>query len=83
MKSMARGFESKSVQSQWQDAEMRADERRDRPSRDEMELNKRRESLELQRRRVQHDLESAHNERYREQLRAALQHLDDELARLG
>lgn len=80
---MARGFESKSVQSQWQDAEMRADERRDRPSRDELEQEKRRESLLLQRRRVQHDLESAHNERYREQLRAALQHLDNELARLA
>ncbi len=81
---MARGFESKSVESQRQDAEAKADERRvGRPSRDDLEMKKRRESLELQRRRVQNDLESAHNERYRDQLRAALKHLDDELARLG
>ena len=80
---MARGFESKSVQSQWQDAEMRADERHDRPSRDELELKQRRESLETQRRRVERDLENAHNERYREQLRAALKHLDDEISRLS
>ena len=80
---MARGFESKSVQSQWQDAEAKSEERRDGRSRDELELQRRRESLETQRRRIQHDIETAHSEHYREQLRAALKHLDDELARLA
>ncbi len=78
---MARGFESKSVQSQWQDAE---DEReaRKRPGqedRESIERRKHRESLELSRRRIARELAETKSDRRREQLQAALAHLDGEL----
>jgi hypothetical protein len=81
---MARGFESKSVESNRQDAE---DEReaRGRGKRldiHEIERQQKREGLELSRRRIVNELESATNERRRESLRAALAHLDRELAKL-
>jgi len=80
---MARGFESKSVQEQWQDAEAAADQRKKRrKSPEEMEREKKREGIELSRRRIASELEAATNERRREQLRAALAHLDGELAKL-
>ena len=78
---MARGFESKSVQSQWQDAEADADARKrgGREDRDQVERRKHRESLELSRRRVERELAETSSDRRREQLRAALAHLDGEL----
>jgi len=81
---MARGFESKSVESNRQDAE---DERasRGRGKRldiHEIERQQKREGLELSRRRIVNEIESATNERRRESLRAALAHLDGELAKL-
>jgi hypothetical protein len=81
---MARGFESKSVQEQWQDAEAAADQRRKpKKSAEQVDREKKREGLELSRRRILHELEAATNERRREQLRAALAHLDGELAKLA
>ena len=81
---MARGFESKSVQEQWQDAEAAQDMRKKpKKSAEQIEQDKKRESLEMSRRRIVHELESTANERRREQLRAALAHLDGELAKLG
>ena len=82
---MARGFESKSVESNRQDAE---DERALRKSGKrldvhEIERRQKREGLELSRRRIVHELESATNERRRESLRAALAHLDSELSKIG
>ena len=78
---MARGFESKSVQSQWQDAEVeRAARKRKRPEdRETMERRKHRESIELSRRRVERELAETRSDRRREQLQAALAHLDGEL----
>lgn len=80
---MARGFESKSVQEQWQDAEARA-EMKSKPKREaeEIERDKKRESLELSRRRVMHDLETTTSETRKGSLRAALTHLEAELAKL-
>jgi len=81
---MARGFESKSVESHRQDV---ADER-DARSRNkrldihEIERQQKREGLELSRRRIVHELEATPNDRRRESLRAALAHLDAELAKL-
>ena len=81
---MARGFESKSVQEQWQDAEAAAEQRKKpRKSAEQIEREKKREGFELSRRRIAHELESASSERRREQLRAALAHLDQELAKLS
>ena len=81
---MARGFESKSVQEQWQDAEAAADLRKKKKeSPEEMELEKKREGVQLSRRRILHEIEATTNDRRREQLRAALAHLDEELAKIG
>jgi hypothetical protein len=78
---MARGWESKSVEAQIELRESR------RPAARGAALNaleaervKKRESLLLSRTRVVHDLETAHNPRYREILSAALKHLDDKLS---
>jgi hypothetical protein len=81
---MARGFESKSVQEQWLDAEAARDARKKpKKSAEQIEMDKKREGLEMSRRRIAHELEATSNERRREQLRAALAHLDGELAKLG
>ena len=80
---MARGWESKSVESQ-QDAaeERRALEQREKLPPEEVERRQKRESLLLSRARVIHDLENATSPRYRETLQAALAHLDAKLAEL-
>jgi len=81
---MARGFESKAVESNRQDAEdARASRKGERIDIHEIERRQRREGLELSRRRIVHELESTTNERRRESLRAALAHLDSELAKIG
>jgi hypothetical protein len=78
---MARGWESKSVEAQIELAESRRPaKRRPAVSVIEAERIKKRESLLLSRTRVVHDLETAHNPRYREILLAALKHLDDKLS---
>jgi hypothetical protein len=77
---MARGWESKSIESQIEEFE------RSKPpvgkSPDELRREQQRESIELSRKRVLHDLETATHDRYREQLQAALRHLDSQLAAL-
>jgi len=50
---------------------------------EQIRLCRERESLELSRTRVLKDLESATHPRRREQLQAALHHLDQKLAALG
>lgn len=80
---MARGWESKSVESQIESADSRrSSSQAQRLSAVEAERNKQRESLLLSRTRVLHDLETAQNPRYREILQAALKHLDDKLTEL-
>ena len=81
---MARGWESKSVESQ---IEERAAER-DRggareQSRDVRELESRRHSIELSRQRVERELQTARSETHRTALQNALHHLDSELRKLG
>jgi hypothetical protein len=80
---MARGFESKSVEGQRQDAEAAA-EVKWKPKREpqEIELDKKRESLELSRRSVMNDLENTSSETRKSSLRAALSHLESELSKL-
>jgi len=80
---MARGFESKSVQEQWQDAEAAQDmKKRPKKSAEQIELDKKREGLQMSRRRIMRELEAARNEARCQQLRAALKHLDTELSKL-
>ena len=79
---MARGWESKSVESQIESA---ADLRKAAamavpPTSTEITRQCERASLELSRVRVMHDLEHATNPRYREQLEAALRYLESKLA---
>ena len=81
---MARGWESKSVESQIEMAETdKAARAATRSSKEQLERQRRRESLELSRRRVLNDLAACRNPRYRTVLEAALAHLDNEIQALG
>ena len=80
---MARGWESKSVESQIDSAEeKRPRNAKEGPTPEQLARNSERESLLLSRKRVMHDLGSATHERYRESLQAALKHLDEKIAEL-
>jgi hypothetical protein len=80
---MARGWESKSVESQIEDRRDARSPREDEKSRDELELARKRESLESSRRGVLRELEAAKSALRRRSLEAALKHLEDELAKLA
>ena len=79
---MARGFESKGA-AEYADPDTR-EERRSRPrlSSDEVIKNKKREELELTRSRLVHELEATTSDMRRHSLRAALQHIEGEIAKL-
>jgi hypothetical protein len=78
---MARGFESKSVESQQSEAfERRA--KQDRPPAEEIERRHKRESLEMSRGRVSRELEGARSLVHRTALENALRFLDDELKKV-
>jgi hypothetical protein len=80
---MSRGWESKSVESQMEDAASRRNASRRIPlTNEQIRIRSERESLELSRTRVLKDLESATHPRRREQLQAALNHLERKLAAL-
>jgi hypothetical protein len=74
---MARGWESKSVESQQSEVFEPGTQRR--PSREEIEQRQKRESLELSRGRVSRELASARTSVHRAALENALRYLDDEL----
>jgi hypothetical protein len=81
---MARGWESKSVESQMESAERRRiDGERLRLSQEELNRQREREGLQLSRTRVLRDLTSAKSGHYRESLEAALNFLDTKIAALG
>jgi hypothetical protein len=80
---MARGWESKSVESQIESAEAReALAKQPKLTPEETERKQQRDSLLLTRTRVLHDLETSKNPGYRTTLEAALKHLDDKIAAL-
>ena len=78
---MARGWESKSVESQMEDGPRRGGDH-SAESRAERELSQKRDSLELSRRNVSRDLETARTETHRSALRNALAFIESEIARL-
>ncbi|HTQ81352.1 MAG TPA: hypothetical protein VMM92_15240 [Thermoanaerobaculia bacterium] len=78
---MARGWESKSVESQKEDAE-RQGERPAALTAEERERKRKRESLELSRRRVLQDLAAASSPVRRASLEKALAFLDEEIGKL-
>jgi hypothetical protein len=80
---MARGWESKSVESQIEDRREPENAYRPRESRDDIERRHKRMSLELSRRQVANDLEHARSGVHRVALEHALRHLDDELKKLS
>jgi hypothetical protein len=79
---MARGWESKSVESQMEAAESRQAALKVIHSEEEIRQIRERESLELSRKRVLQDLEAARHPRHRQQLEAALAHLENRLKQL-
>ena len=80
---MARGWESKSVESQIESAETHVHPSSDeRISPAEMELLRKKESLNLSRTRVLRELEASQNPRYRSLMQKALADLNSELSRL-
>ncbi len=81
---MARGWESKSVESQMEAAAAApAKASGVRPTAEQLARQRERQSLELARTKVQRDLAAATHARHREMLEAALKHLDDQIAGLG
>ena len=84
-KAMARGWESKAVESQIEAAQSRNNASRNRTTLTTEQLNKQREreGLELSRTRVLQDLASAHNPKYRLLLERSLQYLDEKLQALN
>jgi hypothetical protein len=79
---MARGWESKSVESQIEDADLRSD-RNEPLTPEQREIRRKRESLELSRRRVLQDLEAARSPVRRTALEHALAFLDEEIGKLS
>jgi hypothetical protein len=80
---MSRGWESKSVESQMEEAASRRGATRRTPlTEQQIRLQSDRQSLELSRTRVLNDLKSTTHPRRREQLQAALEFLDRKIAAL-
>ena len=77
---MARGWESKSVESQMEEGPRR--ESKDSRDRDDVERLRKRDSLEMSRRSIVHDLETARTETHRAALQNALNFIDGELKKL-
>lgn len=79
---MARGWESKAVESQ-QDEMSRAAPRRPAPTAGQLIQAERRRTLDLQRRRVEAELSRASAPAHREMLQRALRALDEQMAALA
>ncbi|MBV9304369.1 MAG: hypothetical protein JOY62_05780 [Acidobacteriaceae bacterium] len=80
---MARGWESKAVESQIESAE--AEHRGARAARitaEQLSRQRERESIELSRTRVLQDMQSASNPKYRELLQRSLDYLNEKIAAL-
>jgi hypothetical protein len=81
---MARGWESKSVESQMEAAAAApAKAHGVRPTAEQLARQRERQSLELARTRVLRDLAAATHARHREMLEAALKHLEAQIAELA
>ena len=80
---MARGWESKSIESQIESADLRRGEAKPRLTREQIDLQKKLDSLLLHRKRVLSDLEKCTKERYRKTLADGLAYLEQQLTALG
>jgi hypothetical protein len=79
---MARGWESKDVESQVANRENMAAPGKARKAQDQLEKDRERANIELSRIHIINDLETATHPNHRKQLEAALAHLDHKLAEL-
>ena len=79
---MARGWESKSVESQVEAAQTDHPHLKGRPTAQQQARRRELDGLELSRARVLRDLAAATHPRHREMLGAALKHLDEKIASL-
>ncbi|HEX5424109.1 MAG TPA: hypothetical protein VFW94_11210 [Candidatus Acidoferrales bacterium] len=80
---MARGWESKSVEDQVQEAKGSDHKRQSKKAQltpEQLDARRRRDVLRLSRARVERELQSSQNPRYQEQLRQALADLDAQIA---
>jgi hypothetical protein len=80
---VARGWESKSIESQIESANRRRGESKPRLTSEQAEVQRKRDSLLLHRTRVLSDLEKCSNERYRKTLTDGLAFLEQQLSALG
>jgi hypothetical protein len=80
---MARGWESKAVESQMESAQTEAKSSNHKPTVEQKMARRERDGLLLARSRVMQQLESSTNERYRQSLQQALSELDEKIAKLG
>lgn len=80
---MARGWESKDVESQRDALEQRLREKQTNClTSDQLAIREKREMLQMDRLRIEHDLAAARHPRHKEMLRQALAYLDRKLAEL-
>ena len=79
---MARGWESKSVESQMEDAESRKQKQHTQLTPEERQRQADLEGLILSRTRVLHDLERAVHPRHRESVEAALRFIEEKIRAL-
>jgi hypothetical protein len=79
---VARGWESKSVELQQDDARSTGEPKRNL-SPEQREIESRKEGLKLSRSRILEQLHSAENPRYRKTLEQSLAALDEQIAGLG
>lgn len=79
---MARGWESKSVEQQQEQATSEHTRQMESLTPDEVGRRRRLAALELSRKRILHELEAATNPRHRQMLAAALADLDAQIARV-
>jgi len=81
---MARGWESKDVESQVESSQSPKGTDGNKPkSAEQVQREQERKGLQLSRTRVMHDLESATNPNHRKSLEAALAHLEKKLTELS
>jgi hypothetical protein len=81
---MARGWESKSVEAQIEEAGQEAkSDAGNEPRKESIQIRNKREGLILQRSRILQEIETARNPRYRSMLDEKLKHVETELAELN
>jgi len=77
---MARGWESKQVESQMEDGREKQPVTGDAKSADDKEAEREKQNLLLSRAYIQHQIESSSNNRYTESLNKALEEIERKLA---